>query len=468
MKTSALYRKFFGDKAFYRMVLAVALPIMIQNGITQLVGLLDNIMVGSVDTVQMTGVAISNQLVFVFNLAVFGAVSGAGIYGAQFFGMGDTEGVRHAFRFKLLICGTLLVLGCGIFLFLGEDLIGLYLKGEGDPANIEAGMYYAKEYLYIVMIGLPPYVLAQCYAGTLRECGKTVLPMVAGIISVFVNLIFNAILIYGLFGLPSMGSAGAAIATVISRFTEAGIIMIYAHRRKEEHPYLKEAYRSFRIPGKLFWEITAKTLPLLINETLWSGGMAMLAQRYSLMHFNVVPAHNIASTVTNVFNVAFLAMGSSIGIIVGQLLGANRLEEAKDTDRKLITFSVLICFLLGGILILASPFIPRVYDTTEEIRQLATKFLVICAVVMPVNALANACYFTMRSGGKTFITFLFDSVYLWTVMIPLAIVLQSFTALTIVPIYFLCQFADIGKGIIGLILIRKGVWIQNIVKEKTT
>ena len=166
------------------------------------------------------------------------------------------------------------------------------------------------------------------------------------------------------------------------------------------------------------------------------------------------------------FNVAFLAMGTAIGIIVGQLLGANKLEEAKDTDRKLITFSVSICFVIGGIMALVAPLIPQLYNTTEAIRDLATKMLIISALVMPINSLANACYFTMRSGGKTFITFLFDSVYVWVFLIPLCWALQTFTALPIIPIFLICQFADIGKGIIGLILIRKGVWIQNIVAKE--
>ncbi len=468
MKPTPFYKKFIGDKAFYKMALSVALPIMIQNGITQFVGLLDNLMVGRVDTVQMTGVAISNQLIFVFSLAIFGAISGAGIYGAQFFGLGDEKGVRYTFRYKLLICGTLLLLGLGIFIFFGEDLIRMYLKGEGEVENIEASLYYARQYLYIVMIGLLPYVVAQCYAGTLRECGQTMLPMVAGVISVLVNLVWNAILIFGLLGFSPMGAKGAAIATVIARFVEAGIIVIFAHRKKAGNTFLVGAYKSLYIPGKLFGQITAKTLPLLLNETLWAGGMAMLAQRYSLMHFDVVPAHNICSTVSNVFNVAFLAMGTAIGIIVGQLLGANKLDEAKDTDRKLITFSVSICFLIGGIMAIVSPLIPQLYNTTEAIRSLATKMLLITAAVMPINSLANACYFTMRSGGKTFVTFLFDSVYVWTFLIPLCWILQSFTALPIVPIFLICQFADIGKGIIGLILIRRGVWIQNIVAKENT
>lgn len=465
MQASSLYRKFFGDRAFYKRMLLVALPIMIQNGITQFVALLDNIMVGNVDSVQMTGVTISNQLIFVFSLAIFGAISGAGIFGAQFYGHDDEDGVRYAFRFKLYICGVLLLLGVGIFLGFGDRLIGLYLQSEEGTVDPAASLMYGQNYLNIMLIGLLPYVVAQCYAGTLRECGQTLVPMVAGIVSVLVNLCLNSVLIFGLFGLEPMGAAGAAVATVIARFVEAAVIIIWTHRNLEKNSYMRGVYRSFYIPRQLFGQITKKSLPLLCNETCWAGGMALLAQCYSLESRDVVAAHNISSTVTNVFNIAFLAMGTAIGIIVGQLLGANKLEEARDADRKLITFSVLICFVIGGMMACFSPLFPMLYSVSDDIRALATTFLLISAAVMPVNSLANACYFTMRSGGKTLITFLFDSVYVCAFIVPMAYLLQGCTAITIVPLFLICQVADIGKCIIGLILIRKGVWIQNIVKE---
>ena len=158
---SSLRRKYIGDRAFYRMVLAVAVPIMIQNGITQFVALLDNIMVGGIGQTQMGGVGVANQLIFVFNLAIFGAVSGAGIFGAQFYGNGDHDGVRNAFRFKLLICAALTVIGAGIFLLFGEDLISLYLKGEGTPQERADTLHYAKEYLTIMLIGFLPFILSQ-------------------------------------------------------------------------------------------------------------------------------------------------------------------------------------------------------------------------------------------------------------------------------------------------------------------
>ena len=463
---SSLRRKFVGNWAFYRMALAVAVPIMIQNGITQFVALLDNIMVGGVGETQMGGVGVANQLIFVFNLAIFGAVSGAGIFGAQFYGNGDHEGVRNAFRYKLFICTALMLVGVGVFLLFGENLIALYLKGEGTAAQRAEMLHYAQRYLRIMLIGFFPFILSQCYSGTLRESGQTIVPMVAGIVSVFVNLCFNALLIFGYLGFPRLGSAGAAIATVIARFVEAAVVMVWTHRHSERCRFIVGVYRSMRIPKRLAGSITRKTIPLMINETMWAGGMAMLGMCYSLCGLIVVPANTIASTVGNVFNVAFLAMGNAVGIIVGQLLGANKLEEAVDTDRKLIVFSVAICFFIGGVMALLSPYIPNIYTAQPpEVRALASKFILIIALTMPINSLANATYFTMRSGGKTLITFLFDSVYVWCITVPLAFFLRRVVGISILPLYLFCQLADIGKCVIGLILIKKGVWIHNIVKD---
>lgn len=458
-------KKYIGDRAFYRMALAVAVPIMVQNGITQFVSLLDNIMVGAVGQMQMGGVGVANQLIFVFNLMIFGAVSGAGIFGAQFYGSGDHDGVRHTFRFKLLIGLALTALGVAVFLTLDETLICAYLQGDGTAEERAQTLHYAKEYLHIMLLGFIPYAISQCYSSTLRECGQTIVPMVAGIVSVVVNLIFNTILIFGYLGAPALGSGGAAIATVIARFAEAAVVVIWTHRKK--CPYAVGLYRSFRIPKQLAGRIAKKTIPLMLNETFWALSVALLSMAYSLCGLEVVPANTISSTVSNVFNVAFLAMGSAVGIIVGQLLGADRLDEAVDTDRKLIVFSVAICLLFGTAMALLSPVIPKLYSAQpENVRALASKFILIIALAMPVNALANACYFTMRSGGKTFFTFLFDSVYACVLVVPMAFFLYYVVGLSIIPLFCICQFADLGKCVIGLCLIKKGVWIQNIVKEE--
>ena len=459
-----LKNRYVGNKRFYRMTLGIAVPIMIQNGISNFVSMLDNIMVGNVSAEQMSGVSIVNQLIFVFNLMIFGAVSGAGIFGAQFFGSGDTKGVRDTFRFKIVSCGLLTALGILIFLGFGDELIHMYLQGEGQAEQIEACFYYAKQYLFIMMVGFIPFYVCQCYASTLRETGETILPMVSGIVAVIVNFCFNLVLVFGLLGFPAMGAAGAAIATVISRFVEAGIVMIAVHCKKKKYAFIEGAYKSLYVPGYLVKGILQKGIPLLLNETLWAGGMAFLNQCYSVRGFDVVSAVNISSTIANVFNVSFIAMGSAIGIIIGQMLGAGKTEEAVDADRKLIAFSVVSCLLFAAVLFALSPVFPLIYqEVGPASHAMASSFMRIAACCMPIGAYANAAYFTLRSGGKTFITILFDSCYVWLLVVPLAYCLSRFTDLPIVPLFFCCQFIEIGKCIIGAIMIKSGIWINKIV-----
>ena len=196
------------DKKFYWHALYIAVPIMIQNGITNFVGMLDNIMVGQVGTAQMSGVAIINQILFVFNLAIFGGVSGIGIYTAQYVGKGDREGIRVTFRMKLLLVAVLIAAGIGILLTQGMDLASLWLKGDNRPEELAATMTAARGYMLVMLIGLMPFAMTQVLTSTLRESGETMTPMKAGVVAVFVNLIGNYILIYGSFGAPKLGVVG--------------------------------------------------------------------------------------------------------------------------------------------------------------------------------------------------------------------------------------------------------------------
>lgn len=456
-------KKFIGDRAFYSMVLALAVPVMIQNGITNFVGLLDNIMVGQVGTEQMSGVAIANQLVFVFNLCIFGGVSGAGIFGAQFFGKGDSDGVRDILRIKLWLALVLSVAAGVVFTFWSEPLISLFLHEGSESGDLAATLLYGKQYLSLMRLLLVPFALVQAYASTLRETGETKLPMQAGVVAVLVNLVFNYLLIYGKLGFPVLGVQGAAIATILSRIVEAGIVIAWTHRNRERNPFAVGLYRTLRVPSALLGQVAVKGSPLLVNEALWSMAMTTLAQCYSLRGLAVVAAVNITSTITNLFNIVFMSLGSSIGIIVGNLLGAGRMREARDADNKLIAFSVASCLLVGAIMAVVAPLFPRLYNTTDEVRRLAGGMILISAAIMPFHAFTHATYFTLRSGGKTFVTFLFDSVFVWAVNVPIAFVLSRFTGLPILPLFAVCQSIEILKSFMGYFFVRSDVWMQNIV-----
>ncbi len=457
-------RKLIGSWTFYKKTLLIAVPIMIQNLITNFVALIDNIMVGQVGTEQMSGVSIVNQLFFVFNITVFGVVSGAGIFCAQFFGKKDYDGVRHTFRFKLISVAAVIVIGTAVFLLMGEQLITMYLHNSQKGIDLELTYSCAKEYMAIMLTGLVPFALEQVYSGTLREGGITTPPMTAGIIAVITNTVFNYLLIFGIGIFPELGVRGAAIATVISRYIQLAIVLLWTHTKKPV--FVQHLYSTFRIPAALSKRIFFKgLLPLTANEGLWSAGVAALTQCYSVRGIDVVAGLNISSTVINLFNVLFIAFGSGVSIVIGQLLGAGKLNAAKQTAPRLIVFSGAMCIVIGAIMAMLAKVFPLAYNTSADVRSLAAAFIFISAVTMPIHSILHSTYFTLRSGGKTLITFIFDSGFSWGVSVPLAYCLIHFTALDIISVYFCIQMVEAVKCIVGLILIKKGVWLSNIVSE---
>ncbi len=459
---------FIGDRAFYKSVLTLVLPIIAQNSISNFVNLLDNIMVGQVGTAQMSGVAIVNQLTFVFFLTMFGGIAGPGIYGAQFYGARNYEGLRQTFRFKLWTVVVIYVIAVTVFLTKGKYLISLYLTGEGDPAQAAEMLAYGSKYLFVMLFGLLPFALTTAYSSTLRETGESLLPMKAGIAAVLVNLALNYILIFGKFGAPALGVVGAAIATVISRYVELTIIVIYTHRHVERFPFIKGLYSSLRVPFSLIKVIMKKGILLLLNELFWSLGVTTQTQIFSTCGLNVIAGLNISGTVTNLFNVVFISMGTAVGVMTGQALGANDIKKAKSIVWKLIFFSICTCIVIGGMLAAVSPFVPKLYNTTEDVRRLATHFMLTSAGYMAFFSITHNSYFAIRSGGKTLITFIFDSVYLWCFCIPYVYMLTHFANLSILAIYPLSYVPEVIKSFIGVAILRKGYWAQNIVADGNT
>ena len=457
--------RLIGTKAFYISVLRLLIPIIIQQFISSFVSLLDNIMVGSLGTECISAASISNTVLTVHMLAVFGGLSGASIFGAQYFGKGDMDGMRHTFRFKVyfgFVCTGIAIL---VYLLFGESFLASFLQGESNGGDLAKTLLHGKGYLRIMLWGLMPFTFVQIYAGTLRESGETKAPMVAGICAILTNLFLNWVLIFGHLGAPVLGVEGAAIATVVSRYVELAIVLVHSHRHTDRYVFFRGAYRSGYVPRRLIGKITRTGLPLLVNEILWSLGMTFINQFYSTRGLNAVAALNITGTAWNLFCVIMFAMGSAVSIMVGQRLGAGQIEEARDVDRKLIFLTEVIHVLIGLAMILFSPLVPRLYNVGEDVRELTRQLLVIAGLSLPVHSFAHVTYFTIRSGGRTVITFFFDAVYTWCVTVLLAFLLTRFTDLRIVQIYLCVQFIDVIKLIIGLIMLRSDFWARNVVRD---
>lgn len=460
-----MFRRYIGDRHFYKRVFALAIPIIVQNTVTNFVSLLDNIMVGQLGSAPMSGVSIVNQLIFIFNLAIFGISAGAGIFTAQFHGAKDTEGVRHTMRYRLIVSVVVSGLFIAILSLFQEPLIRLFLQGEGTAEEAAQFLYYGKDYLFVMLFGLAPFAISSAYSGTLRESGQSLVPMIAGTCAVFVNLALNYVLIFGQFGIPAMGVAGAAVATVISRYVEMAIVILWTHLHPKRNPFVKGLFRSFYIPGGLLKRLVLKGIPLLGNELLWSFAITFMTQRYSVRGLDVVSALNITSTINNLSSVVTLTLGNVTGILLGQMLGAQLSKQTvRAESRKLIFLSFSTGIIFGGLLVGISSLYPQLYNVSDNIRNMAASMIFIIALFKPVMGLVHSCYNTIRAGGKTWMTFINDSGFMWCVSAPLAFCLTQFTDLPILPIYFLCQTPELLKLCMSFFILRTNAWMQNLTK----
>ncbi len=451
------------NKALFALLFVTAMPIVIQNAITNFSGLLDNIMVGSLGKLQTNGVSSANQLFFVLQLCLYGAVGGVGIYTAQFFGTGNQSGIKFTFICKIAVAVIISLVGMAILYFFGENLIGLFVNGDDAIADKQAVIDFGTRYILIILIGIIPFGLSQAYAGTLRETADTLYPMIASAVAVVINLALNYVLIFGKLGMPELGVDGAAIATVISRYVEVVLLMLRLHLNKK-YSFVKRGVKP-EVTKKVFFGIIKTSIILLVNEFLWSSGMTTINQCYSTRGLDAYAAVSIVSTLSNTLNVVNLSLGTSIGILLGQMLGQNKREEAQKASRAMMGLSVMICAVIAVISLAISPFFPLLYNMSGEVRSLASSLIIIAGCIIPVDAVANASYNTLRSGGKVFLTFAFDSGFTWLVSVPLALCLSRFTQISIIPLFFACNAINILKSAAGVFLTGKGIWLNNIVSN---
>jgi putative MATE family efflux protein len=447
------FRKIIGTKAFYKKVINLSIPVMIQSGISSFVSLLDNLMIGQLNQSAIAAVAVSNQVLFILMIALFGGLAGPGIYLAQFFGAKDKVGVQQSFRIKMIFALAITFLAMVIFTTFGNQIIQLFLQ---DQVTITQ----ANNYFYISLIGYIPFMFSVVYSSSFRESAESRIPMVTGLTAVGVNFVFNLLLIFGLFFFPRLEVVGAAIATVIARLVEAIMLVYIAHNRK--FMFAERVYRSLKINAGLLKMVLKKGLPLVSSEILWSGGMTALFFAYSTFGEQVVAAMNINNTISNLFFVTFGAMASAIAVFVGGELGANRIDEAKDNAYKMIAFGTFVGFIAGILLIGLSGIIPNLYMVSNEVKSLATFLAIITGFVFWIYSYNASCFFVLRAGGATKATFFFDAIFTWFVQVSFVAYLIFLTDLSIYWIFPLSMITDVLKGMLGTYFIKSEIWVKNL------
>ncbi len=448
-----MFRGFIGNRSFYHKLLIVTVPLVIQQLITTSVQLIDNIMVGRLGEEAISAVSVINQMYFVVILMLFGMMGGAGIYTAQYFGSKNFEKLRQTFRFKLLISLVLSVFSLTILTVFGGSLIRLFTSTE---TTIKLGL----DYLNIVRFGIFPLALSIAISTTFREIGVTKQIMIVSIIAVLTNTALNYVLIFGHFGFPRLETVGAAYATLIARFVE--LSLMFALLIKKGRLFSTRFYHLFKIDYSVLKGILIVALPLTLNEALWSLGHTAFLHAYSTRGDSALAAMNITNAISQLVFVTFAAIGTGVAVLVGNTLGSNQLEEAKDNAKKLIAASVVTAIFAGFILFILSFFIVDLYDVTLLTRTSAIFNIRVNAFFIPIYSLNVALYFVLRAGGDTRSTLMMDSGYMWVIAVPVAMMLAYFTHLPITMMFVIIQVLEIPKSMFAMHRYKKSRWLRNL------
>ncbi|MDA3932161.1 MAG: MATE family efflux transporter [Tenericutes bacterium] len=448
--------KLFGDKAFYKRVIIIAMPIVIQQLITSSVQLVDNLMVGSLGELAIGAVSVVNQLYFVVIIVTFGAMGGAGIFSAQFFGSKQHDKLKQTFRFKLLIALVLSTSAILIFSLFGEYFISLFTD---NPTTISWGM----DYLNIAKWVMIPLTISSAISSTFREIGITKPLLKISSVAILLNVVLNYLLIFGNFGFPKLGIEGAAIATLVSRTLE--FILLYVLLVFKGKVFNTSLLKIFRIDGLLFKVIIITAIPLVINEFLFSFGQTFFMQSYATRGDNALAAINITNAISQLVFITFGGIGTAVAVFVGNTMGENKLKEAKANSMKIIVFAVMFAFVLGIVLFILSFFVLNLYDISSETEFIAKFNIRVNAFMIPVISLYMVLYFTLRSGGDTRSTMIMDSGYIWVVQVPVIFVLSRFTNLPVIFLYLIIQSLELPKVILAYSRYKKEYWLRNLAVE---
>lgn len=449
-------KTFIGDRQFYKTLFQVAAPLVLQQLITTSVQLVDNVMVGRLGESSIGAVSVINQLYFIVILVTFGAYAGAGIFTSQFFGSGDHDKLKQTFRFKLITGALIALIALIIFTVFGENLIRLFTK---NPETIKQGLAYLK----IARWSAFPWVISVAISNTFREMSITKPLLYISIVAIITNTLLNFLLIFGLLGFPALGVTGAAIATFISRFVELGLMIVLLI--KKGSIFNTKMTQILHIQPKLLKSMIIMSIPLTLNELLWSTGQTAFLHAYSTRGDSALAALNISGAISQLVFVTFGGIATAVAVLVGNTLGKNALDEAKDNARKLIAFSVFLAAIAGLILFILSFFILNIYDVAETTKDIARFTIRINALFIPVYSFNVALFFTLRSGGDTKSTFMIDSGYMWVVAVPIAMVLAYLTDLKVTMMFLLIQSLDLPKMFFGLSRFRKEHWVKNLALE---
>ena len=432
-------------------IVRLALPIALQQFMTALVGACDAIMLGKLSQDAMSAVSLATQVTFVFNLFMFAFMAGENMFVAQYYGKGDYKGISQVFSLVTKICGCIAVVFLAGSLFFPEQLMRIL-------TNEETLIVLGSEYLRMIGISYVFSGIAQIFLAIMKNCGAVNMSTLINGVMVILNIALNAVFIFGLSGFPKMGIKGAALATVLATVVQFLWSVGYVLCRIRA---VKFSLRSCE--KKLFGRFWQKTVPLLINNLAWGIGFSMYSVIMGHLGTDAVAANGIANISKNLVVCFCLGLGNAGSIIVGNRLGADRLQEAKEVGETLTKTAIIAGIVSGLVLIALSPFITKMVDLTPTARGYLQKMLLISSYYIAgksVNCMTIGGIFA--AGGDSKFGMLCDSVTLWCIIVPLGCICAFILKLPVMVVYFVLNLDEIIKLPVVYKHYKKYKWIKNL------
>jgi putative MATE family efflux protein len=449
-----------GPWIFYREALAIALPVMAQQFIMGMVSLVDNFMVAGLGDTSMAAVNVSNQLTFICFVLINTMCAAGGIYLAQFCGAKNPEGMKHAFRFKVIfsfLVSIIFIACCWIF---PESMISMMTRGNAAQADI---LPVGTEYLKLVSITFIFQAVSTAIGTSYREIGKPKIPLIISAIATLANTGGNYILIYGNFGAPRLEASGAAIATIIARIFELTCFVIYMYKTKPD--FFVRARDIFLVKIKLVKEILSRSAMMFVSEISWVGSETIVTALYNSRGGAEVVAGMAAGwTIANIFFLIFGGIFIASTVVIGGSLGAGKLDDARKKAKWIVSGSVIagtVVALFGALLSVVA--IPLVFSNlTAEARSITTWLVVVILLYMPMWSWLNAQFAISRAGGDTAMGMITDLSVISLIFVPAAFALTFLTDIGPVEMFALIKLSDFVKIVICYKLMKKEKWVRNL------
>lgn len=449
-------KKFIGNKTFYKSALAVIIPVLFQQLLTNMVTFVDNFMVGQLGSDAIGGVYIANEFFFIITTAVFGLGGGAAIYLSQFRGAKKEYGISQTFNWLIKRIIVIMTVVAVAVYFSKDFLIGLYTSDADTIAS-------AKAYIDIIVLSYIPTAIVIAFSISLRTLNHAKWTLLVAVVSLISNIVLNAIFIYGMFGAPAMGVAGAALSTVISRVIQVIIYIIIA-RRLEVSLKFRNWFKAKPSPT-LKSDIMKKSYPIVATEMLWAMSLVVANIIFASRGNDVLTALSIRVSICMFGYIAFSAINAAVSIIIGNSLGKNDMEEAKTHFWWLGGLCFVMATAVAGILILITPFIVPLFNASDEVLKLSYEMIVVTGIMFPFFAIISFCVFVLRTGGMTKTVAIFDSLWNWTIYVPIAFIVITFTDLSPITAFIVIWSTDILKSIVALVMTIRFKWLNNLVEK---